>query len=88
MEAKMADPPGEGWPSFLSETMPGLDSNFSSDRGMNESTIGDFDGKSFAVFLSARNAWEIQYFLLKEQCEWSFIVLFTRQIGIMFMSYS
>lgn len=52
----MADPPGEGWPSFLSETMPGLDSNFSSDRGMNESTIGDFDGKSFAVFLSARNA--------------------------------
>ncbi|XP_068720053.1 sterol regulatory element-binding protein 1-like isoform X1 [Montipora capricornis] len=39
----MADPPGEGWPSFLSETMPALDPNFNSDREMNEPMISEFD---------------------------------------------
>lgn len=55
MKAKMADPSEEGWPSFLSETMPGLGTNFNDDRAMNEPMIGDFDGKLFSVFISAFN---------------------------------
>jgi len=47
MEAKMADPSGEGWPSFLSETMTGLEPNFNGDRGINESMMRDFDGRPF-----------------------------------------
>ena len=55
MEAKMADPSGEGWPSFLGETMSDLRTNFNSDKGMNEPMIDGFDGKSFIVIISARN---------------------------------
>ena len=43
----MADPSGEGWPSFLSETMTGLEPNFNGDRGINESMMRDFDGRPF-----------------------------------------
>ena len=50
MEAKMADPSSEGWPSFLSETMSGLEANFSNDRAINEPMMGDFDGRSFHMF--------------------------------------
>ena len=52
----MADPPGEGWPSFLSETMPALDPNFNSDREMNEPMISEFDGEGFSVVLRNINA--------------------------------
>lgn len=55
MEAKMADPSGEGWSSFLGETMSDLRTNFNSDKGMNEPMIDGFDGKSFLAILSARN---------------------------------
>lgn len=51
----MADPSGEGWPSFLGETMSDLRTNFNSDKGMNEPMIDGFDGKSFLVIVSARN---------------------------------
>lgn len=63
MEAKMADPSGEGWPSYMSETMPGLEPNFNNDRSMNEPMMGDFDGKSLSVFILASNVCKILYFL-------------------------
>ncbi|XP_073252369.1 sterol regulatory element-binding protein 1-like isoform X2 [Porites lutea] len=50
MEAKMADPSGEGWPSFLGETMSDLRTNFNSDKGMNEPMIDGFDER-FLDFL-------------------------------------
>ena len=58
MEAKMADPPGEGW-SYFGETMSGLDSNFNGDRGMNEPMNAEFDGRSFVVLISALNVSQI-----------------------------
>ena len=53
MEAKMADPSSEGWPSLLGETMSGLEANFNNDRAINEPMIGEFDGRSCFVFISA-----------------------------------
>ena len=49
----MADLPGEGWPSLLSETMSGLETNFNNDGALNEPMMGDFDGRSCYVFISA-----------------------------------
>lgn len=74
MEAKMADPSGEGWPSFLSETMSGLDPNFNNDRSLNEPMIADFDGRSLSFFKSTFNACKILYFLPQEQ--WSQLVVY------------
>ena len=55
----MADPPGEGWPPFLSETMSGLEANFNNDRAINEPMMGDFDGRSLNVCISASSTCEI-----------------------------
>jgi hypothetical protein len=55
----MADPPGEGWPPFLSETMSGLEANFNNDRAITEPMMGEFDGRSLYVFISASNTCEI-----------------------------
>ena len=46
----MADSPSEGWPSFLSETMSGLEANFNNERAISEPMMGDFDGRSFYIF--------------------------------------
>ena len=46
MEANMADPSVEGWPSFSSEAMTGLDPNLNGVRG-----IGEFNGKPFTTFV-------------------------------------
>ena len=51
----MADPSGEGWSSFLGETMSDLRTTFNSDKGMNEPMIDGFDGKSFLVKSLGRN---------------------------------
>ena len=51
-EAKMADPPDDGWQSLLSETIPELGTNFNDDRAMNDPMIGDFDGKFINLFIS------------------------------------
>lgn len=74
MAAKMADPPSEGWPSFLSETMSGLEANFSNDRAINEPMMGDFDGRSFGIFILAISTREILLFLAREQ--WSPLVVY------------
>ena len=73
----MADPSGEGWPSLLSETMSGLETNLNDDRAINEPMIGDFDGRSCYVFISASSAREISHFWLEISEAHS---LFTRQL--------
>lgn len=65
MEAKMADPESDGWPSLLSETMSGLETNLNDDRAINEPMIGDFDGRSCYVFISASSTREISHFWLE-----------------------
>lgn len=74
MKAKMADPSGEGWPSFLSETMSGLEPNFNNDRSLNEPMMADFDGRSLSVFKLGLHVCKILYFLLLEQ--WSQLVVY------------
>ena len=74
MEAKMADPPSEGWPSLLSETMSGLETNFNNDGALNEPMMGDFDGRSCHVFISASSARKVLLFLAGEQ--WNPLVVY------------